>query len=134
MEPLKEMFNPAYYTGLASSIKQVYIPFSSEKFIKHAVTPLSSLSLNERMRHTSVLLHEYLPADYKTSIAILKETIPLLKPGYTNLVFPDFVSQYGTQDFKTSLDALHYFTQFGSSEFAIRTFLKLDIDQTIKTM
>lgn len=134
MEPLKEMFNPAYYSSLANSIKQVYEPFSPEKFIKQAVAPLTSLSLNERMRHTSAVLHDHLPADYKTSIAILKECIPLLKPGYTNLVFPDFVSQYGTHDIKTSLEALHYFTQFGSSEFAIRTFLRLDLEKTIKTM
>ena len=91
MEPLKEMFNPAFYAGLASSIKRVYKPFSSENFLQQAVVPLISLSLNERMRHTSVVLHQYLPADYKKSIAILKEGIPLLKPGYTNLVFPDFV-------------------------------------------
>lgn len=128
------MFNQAYYSGLANNIKKVYKPFSAEKFIKQAVAPLTSLSLNERMRHTSVVLHENLPAEYKTSIAILKESIPLLKPGYTNLVFPDFVSRYGTHDIKTSLEALHYFTQFGSSEFAIRTFLKLDIAKTIKTM
>lgn len=134
MEPLKEMFNPAYYTGLAHHVKQVYKPFASEKFLKEAIKPLTSLSLNERMRHTSVVLRNYLPADYKTSINILKESIPLLKPGYTNLVFPDFVSQYGMHDIKTSLEALHYFTQFGSSEFAIRTFLKADPDRTIKTM
>jgi 3-methyladenine DNA glycosylase AlkC len=134
MEPLKEMFNPAYYAGLANHIKQVYKPFAAEKFLKQAIEPLASLSLNERMRHTSVVLHNYLPNNYKTSINILKESIPLLKPGYTNLVFPDFVSQYGMHDVKTSLEALHYFTQYGSSEFAIRTFLKDDIDRTIKTM
>lgn len=134
MEPLKEMFNPAYYEKLANQVKQVYKPFASEKFLKQAVEPLTSLSLNERMRHTSVVLHDYLPADYEKAISVLKETIPLLKPGYTNLVFPDFVSQYGVNHIKTSLEALHYFTQFGSSEFAIRTFLKADLDNTLKAM
>ncbi len=134
MEPLKEMFNSAYYTRLAHQIRQVYKAFTSEKFLKDVLEPLASLSLNERMRHTSVVLHHYLPADYKKAIDILKETIPLLKPGYTNLVFPDFVSQFGINDVKTSLQALHYFTQFGSSEFAIRTFLKSDIERTLKVM
>jgi 3-methyladenine DNA glycosylase AlkC len=112
----------------------VHKPFASEKFLTQAVEPLAALSLNERMRHTSVLLHQYLPADYEKSISILKETILLLQPGYTNLVFPDFVSQFGMHDVKISLQALHYFTQFGSSEFAIRTFLKADIDRTLKVM
>jgi 3-methyladenine DNA glycosylase AlkC len=134
MEPLKEMFNSAYYAKLAHQIKQVHKSFASEKFLKQAVEPLASLSLNERMRHTSVILHHYLPADYEKAVGILKETIPVLKSGYTNLVFPDFVSQFGMHDVRTSLQALHYFTQFGSSEFAIRTFLKADINRTLKIM
>jgi 3-methyladenine DNA glycosylase AlkC len=134
MEPLKEMFNRAYYAGLATTLKHVYQSFPSDKFLKQVVAPIDSLSLNERMRHTSAVLREHLPADYKTTIGILKETIPLLKPGYTNLVFPDFVSQFGLHDTTTSLEALHYFTRFGSSEFAIRVFLKNDWNRTINMM
>ena len=132
MEPLKEMFNPSYYTKLADTFKQIHKPFATEKFLKDVLEPLAALSLNERMRHTSVTLHQHLPQDYSKAIAILREVIPQLNTGYTALVFPDFVSQFGTHNFKTSLSALHYFTRFGSSEFAIRTFLKLDFSQTIQ--
>ena len=132
MEPLKEMFNLVYYTQLADALKQVYKPFNADNFLKDALKPLAALSLNERMRHTSVTLHQHLPQDYGKAIAIMCEVIPQLNAGYTTLTFPDFVSQFGTHDFKTSLSALHYFTRFGSSEFAIRTFLKLDFDQTIQ--
>lgn len=134
MEPLKEMFNAAYYRRLANCVKQIYKPFDDSKFLVQAIAPIAALSLNERMRHTSVVLHTYLPTDYQKSVGILKETIPLLTPGYTNLVFPDFVSQYGLHDFKTSLEALHYFTRFGSSEFAIRTFLKADLERSFKSV
>jgi 3-methyladenine DNA glycosylase AlkC len=134
MGPLKEMFGQKFYSRLTDSVKQVYRPFSSEKFLRHVLEPLHSLSLNERMRHTSVVLKEHLPSDYKTSIGIMKEVIPMLAPGYTTLVFPDFVSQFGTHDVPTSLDALRFFTRFGSSEFAIRTFLKTDFDRTIQAM
>jgi 3-methyladenine DNA glycosylase AlkC len=132
MEPLKEMFGPVYFNKLAGSVKQVYKPFAAEPFLKDVLEPLASLSLNERMRHTSVTLQKHLPQDYPKTIAIMREVIPLLPTGYTALVFPDYVSQFGTHDFKTSLEALHFFTRFGSSEFAIRTFLKLDFDQTIQ--
>jgi 3-methyladenine DNA glycosylase AlkC len=134
MEPLKEMFSQAFYYRLAEATKMVYKSFPSEKFLRHVFEPLPLLSLNERMRHTSVMLHEHLPSDYKAPIAILKEVIPMLAPGYTTMVFPDFVSQFGARDFTTSLNALHYFTRFGSSEFAIRTFLKMDFDRTIQAM
>lgn len=132
MDPLKEMFNRPYYVTLAEALKRVYPAFPNERFLRQVLKPLASLSLNERMRHTSVVLKEHLPPDYPKTIRILTEAIPLLNTGYTTLVFPDFVSQFGQHDFETSLKALHYFTRFGSSEFAIRTFLKLDFDQTIR--
>src|SRR5262245_19912256 len=116
MEPLKEMFNQAYFTNLASAFKQVHKPFEAERFLNDVLKPLASLELNERMRHTSVTLHQHLPQDFGKAIVIMREVIPLLNTGYTALVFPDFVSQFGTHDFKTSLSALHYFTRFGSSE------------------
>jgi 3-methyladenine DNA glycosylase AlkC len=126
------LFNQVYSAKLASSLKQVYKSFETERFLSNVLKPLASLELNERMRHTSAVLKQYLPPDYKKTIAIMREVIPFMPTGYTALVFPDYVSQFGTHDFKTSLSALHFFTRFGSSEFAIRTFLKLGFDQTIQ--
>jgi 3-methyladenine DNA glycosylase AlkC len=134
MEPLKEMFNEVFYSRLAAAFKNIHKPFPSEKFLRDVLEPLNRLSLNERMRHTSVVLKAHLPSNYKTSIGIMKDVIPMLSTGYTTLIFPDFVSQFGTSDFQTSIDALRYFTKFGSSEFAIRTFLKMDLDRTIREM
>jgi 3-methyladenine DNA glycosylase AlkC len=134
MEPLKEMFGPVYFNKLAGSFKQVYTAFPAEQFLKDVLEPLAALSLNERMRHTSVTLHKHLPKDYTKTIGLMKDVIPMLPTGYTALVFPDYVSQYGTHDLNTSLEALHTFTRFGSSEFAIRHFLKLDFEKTIKKM
>lgn len=134
MDPLKEMFNRAYYAKLAEAVHSVYQPFPVKVFLTEVCEPLASLSLNERMRHTSVVLQKHLPSHYPKSIGILNEVIPIMPVGYTNLVFPDYVSQFGTHDFKTSLKALHYYTRFGSSEFAIRTFLKMDFDRTIQEM
>lgn len=134
MEPLKEMFNRAYYQNLARVVSTVHKPFSSTAFIKAVTENLEALSLNERMRNTSQVLHKHLPEKYTTTISILRNVIQQMPTGYTALLFPDFVSQFGKADLKTSLDALKYFTQFGSSEFAIRTFLKSDFDKTLKMM
>jgi 3-methyladenine DNA glycosylase AlkC len=134
MEPLKEMFDQVFYEKLATSFSQAYKSFQSEKFLQDVLAPLPLLSLNERMRHTSVILHRYLPTDYKKAISIMQDVVPSLSSGYTTLIFPDFVAQFGTHDFKASLSALHYFTRFGSSEFAIRTFLKTDFEKTIQEM
>ncbi|MBL7919347.1 MAG: DNA alkylation repair protein [Bacteroidia bacterium] len=134
MEPLKEMFNKRFYTQFAAEFNRADKNFKAEQFIKEMLLGLEPLSLNERMRKTSHTLKKYLPPDYKKSIAIMKQVIQNTPRGYTNLVFPDFVGQYGHDDVDTSLDALKHFTQFGSSEFAIREFLKRDFNKTIKVM
>lgn len=128
------MFNHAYYKNLAQVFVSVYQPFKADEFVKSVTKNLDALSLNERMRNTSLVLHSYLPRSFSFSVGLLKEVIPQLKAGYTNLIFPDFVSQFGQTDFSLSLGALKYFTQFGSSEFAIRTFLKQDLKATLNEM
>jgi 3-methyladenine DNA glycosylase AlkC len=134
MDPLKEMFNKNYYEHLANALKDVYKPFDAKGFQQKVTTHLSELSLNQRMRNTSIVLKEFLPTDYTKSIELLSEVIKITQSGYTNLLFPDFVSQFGHADFNTSMKALKHFTQFGSSEFAIREFLKRNFDKTIKVM
>lgn len=134
MESLKKMFNKNYYLQLANEIKKVHKVFNSKQFVLDVTHNIEALSLNERLRNTSLVLKKYLPENYKKTIAILFKVIPNTMGGYTNLVFPDYVGVYGHNDTDTSLEALKYFTQFGSSEFAIREFLKHDFNKTIKTM
>lgn len=134
MEPLKEMFNLKYYEDFTSVFQKLDSNFQKKEFLKEVKEGLDDLSLNQRMRKTSVLLKKYLPSDYQKSLKLLKSAIPHTKRGYTNLVFPDFVGIYGHDAPELSLEALKYFTQFGSSEFAIREFLKRDFDATIQVM
>lgn len=134
MEPLKEMFNKQFYERFAAEFKKADNTFNAKKFVKDVTENFEPLSLNERMRKTSHTLKIHLPQDYKKAIGIMRKVIQNTPRGYTNLVFPDFVGQYGHDDIDTSLEALKHFTQFGSSEFAIREFLKRDFNKTIKVM
>jgi 3-methyladenine DNA glycosylase AlkC len=134
MEPLKEVFNNAFYTHLAAEFTKADKTFKASKFINEVTKDIEPLSLNERLRKTSLVLKNYLPANYASAIDLMMKVIPNTKSGYTNLVFPDYVGLFGHDDFKTSMQALKFFTQFGSSEFAIREFLKRDFEKTIKVM
>ncbi|HOX82485.1 MAG TPA: DNA alkylation repair protein [Chryseolinea sp.] len=134
MEPLKEMFGLSFYKNLADTFASVYKPFQLERFVNEVTSNLKDLSLNQRMRNTSIVLHQHLPDNYSKSIGIMKEVVSQLNGGYTTLIFPDFVSVYGLPHFEESLEALKYFTSFGSSEFAVRTFLKHDLDKTLSAM
>ncbi len=133
-DALKDMFNKGFYRQLGTELHKVDKNFHADKFAKEVSSNIDHLSLNQRLRNTSVVLKKHLPADYKKSIDVLSGAIPNLNTGYTTLVFPDFVGLYGHEDFNTSMEALKYFTQFGSSEFAIREYLKRDFDKTIKVM
>ena len=134
MDPLKEMFNKAFYEHLAKEIAKIEKQFKHNEFVKAVTDNFEDLSLNQRMRNTTLMLKQFLPDDFKKNINLFTEVIPHTKGGYTNLVFPDFVSQFGLDDIKTSMNALKFFTQFGSSEFAIREFLKRDFKTTIRVM
>ena len=133
-DALKEMFNKPFYTKLAIELHKADKHFHPDKFVKEVTSNIEQLSLNERLRYTSVVLKNHLPADYKKSIGILSKTIPHIGTGYTSLVFPDFVGLFGHDNFDVSMEALKYYTQFGSSEFAIREYLKRDFSRTIKVM
>lgn len=128
------MFSEAYVTHLSAQTKEVYSKFDERAFTNRILEQLSSLELNQRMRLISSELKRFLPESYPQCIRILREVAPKTRPGYTRLVFPDFVSLYGKEHFDDSLDALRFFTVLGSSEFAIREFLKLDFERTMKFM
>jgi 3-methyladenine DNA glycosylase AlkC len=134
MEPLKEMFNAAYFKLLASKLKEVSPGFNDKGFFKAVLEGLDPLSLNERMRHATVILRRFLSGDYIQDLDILMKVAHKMPVGYTSLLFPDYVCQYGMEKFDESLTALKYFTVFGSSEFAIRYFLRQDFERTIKVM
>jgi len=133
-EPLKDMFNKKFYERLALEFNKADKNFNPEKFVKDVTKGIDEMALNQRMRNTTINLKKHLPADYKKSVAILVQVAPQFKPHYTSFLFPDFIGQYGHDDVKFSLDTLKFLTRFGTSEFAIREFLKRDISGTLKVM
>lgn len=133
-EPLKEMFNAAYYTRLADAVTAVYPAFRRAAFLKSVQTGQEGRELNARMRHASVTLRDHLPGDLRVAVDVLKQVAPLMPKGYTALLFPDLVALYGLDDPAFSLSALKYFTRFGSSEFAVRPFIQRDVSGTLRVM
>jgi 3-methyladenine DNA glycosylase AlkC len=134
MEPLKEMFNKRFAEELAVQIKRVYPKFNDKVFVKSIHEQLSPLELNQRMRLFSNQMRANLPEAFPKALSILKQTAANTKSGYTSLIYPDFVALYGKDHFELALDALKFFTVFGSSEFAIREFLRLDFERTMGFM
>jgi len=131
---LKDWFDEARYRTLAGQLASLHPRFDRKSFLRLALDGLEERSLMQRLRRTSEATREALPLGYRESLEVLRELAPKIDHGFVTLVLPDFVSLYGHDDFDASMDALKFFTPFGSSEFAIREFLKRDLSRTLRVM
>uniref|UniRef100_UPI0026121DD8 DNA alkylation repair protein n=1 Tax=Pseudomonas sp. TaxID=306 RepID=UPI0026121DD8 len=131
---LKEIFNAARLQHIAEETAAVYSAFDVAAFMQRASEGLDALSVMQRLNRVSQCLHAGLPADYPQALHILKQLAPRLNSGFVSMILPEYVALYGQEDFELSIAALKYFTGFGSSEFAIRHFLRLDFQRALKLM
>ncbi|MBL7950579.1 MAG: DNA alkylation repair protein [Flavobacteriales bacterium] len=133
-DQLKEMFNRAYFERLAKEVEAAAPKVKRAALVKDLLVGNEARELNARMRHASLTLREHLPADFHKAVRLLKEVADSMPKGYTALLYPDFIGQFGHDDPVFSLDALKHFTSFGSSEFAVREFFRRDVKGTLKVM
>lgn len=131
-ELLKNIYSVKYINSLASQISLHHEEFDVKSFENFIFCDAwKSYELKQRMRHIALGLKEFLPDDYKTSIQILQKTAPNFS-GMEAMYFQDFVELYGLNDWNISMEALACFTQYGSSEFAIRQFILQDQNRAIQ--
>ena len=131
---LKEIFNTERLKHIATEMTAVYPDFDDKKFLKLAQSGLADLSVMQRMARVSECLHAVLPLDYEASLQVLRALAPRLNSGFVSMCLPHYVARYGAHAFEQSMDALKYFTAFGSSEFAIRYFLRSDLERSLELM
>lgn len=120
---LKDRYSPDYVKRLAAAVSEVWPRFDSSGYARTVLGDgWAGLELKQRMRRLSSTLHRFLPIPYARQIAVLEKAAPPFG-GFEGMLFPDFVEQFGLDDFDTSVRALVWFTQFSSSEFAVRPFV-----------
>jgi 3-methyladenine DNA glycosylase AlkC len=133
MTPLKEVYyNPGFYQHLADLVSEVYPKFQSQQFVEEAVGQLPQRELKQRISLTSELCRKYLPDNYKKALKIFYEISESLTENFSYIFMPDFVARYGKGHFDLSMQALYDFTQYSSSELALRDFLNADMERTLK--
>ena len=135
-ELLKNVYNETYADKLIGALREVYPSFPAESFRRAVFADdWETLELKERMRRITLCLREALPSSYQDALAILSKAIPHLRGhGLENIIFPDFVEQFGQEDWEHSLPALAHFTCYGTSEFAVRPFLVKDSERMMALM
>lgn len=134
-EQLKNMFfTQASMDGMGETIKRFHPGFDKETFIKLVFSKgFEVMELKEKMRHTTICLHETLPESFKEAVGILKKIAPYIK-GFELMSLPDYVELYGMDDWDLALESLGYLTKYASGEFAIRPFLDGDPEGTMAVM
>lgn len=131
---LKEIFNRDRLQHIADETWAVYPAFDRKAFMARASQGLDGLSVMQRLNRVSQSLHAGLPDDYPAALSILYALAPRLNSAFVSMILPEYVALYGQNDFARSMDALKFFTAFGSSEFAVRHFLRKDFARAIEVM
>jgi 3-methyladenine DNA glycosylase AlkC len=131
---LKHIFDEKRFRSIAALLEQIHPGFSTQRFLERSLRGLNDLSLLQRLRRLTESMRATLPADYEESLEILRRLAPRLDHRFVTLCLPDFVGLYGLHDFETSMEALKFFTTFGSSEFAVREYLRRDLRRSLQVM
>lgn len=128
-ELLKNRYNDESLYELALSIRAVYPSFRVKDFLNGIMDETwEGLELKARMRQITLNLGRYLPDDYEQALGIIDKVTAGYPDGFndfTLMYFPDFVEMYGQNEsyWDLSIDALERYTQFSTSEFAVRPFI-----------
>jgi len=136
--PLKLAMDTQRFRQLAKRLRAVAPDFDDKTFLSVALDGLEDLTLMARVRQASVAIHAACPAGFDGALRMLTEAAPHIGAGFMSLVPPDYVGQYGRhagrRAFDASMNALKFLTQFGTSEFAVREFLRDDLPRALAIM
>lgn len=139
-EPLKNIYTPEFFDQFAATLKKVKPSFKPKDFLKQIFDDQwKTFELKQRMRHIAAVLNKNLPGNYKDKLTTVVQIIEAyqqkgVKGGFEYMFLPDFIEQFGMDDFERSLEAMETVTQFASCEFAIRPFLLKHQQKVMKQM
>ncbi len=135
-EPLKNMYNTQFINELGQVIQQTHPAFDTTQFNERVFDEQwEKRELKQRSRHIADVLGQLLPGDYPEASRVLSVVMPQLSHfSYELMIFPDFVEVYGLDDWHTSIAAMAHFTQYASSEFAVRPFIIREQERMMQQM
>jgi len=141
---LKDLYSQTFIETLASDISRFYPNFKIQNFTSDIFNNTwEQKELKQRMRHISTTMYQYIKLDYKKTVEVLILCFDFRKIskekkhenlGLENMIFADMIEVFGLDDFEVSMQAMECFTQYSSSEFAIRQFILKYEDNTMKQM
>ncbi len=131
---LKEWFDEARHQVVARELASLTPKFRAEVFLQTALEGLEARTLMQRVHQCAVAAEAALPGAYQQKVAVLRKLAPRLGHAFVAIFLCDFVATFGRDEFDFSMEALRFFTPFGSAEFAVRPFLVEDQARALQTM
>lgn len=130
MSALKDIYSPSFYDRFSEILTKTVPEFDKQRFIELIFdADFSQKELKDRMRHTTRVLHHFFPADFGKAVLLIEAIIGQLRKenavedSLPYIFLPDYIETYGLNDYKHSIRAIEFVTQFVSCEFAVRPFL-----------
>ncbi|MDP1592240.1 MAG: DNA alkylation repair protein [Prosthecobacter sp.] len=131
---LKDWFDEARYRALARELIVIAPKFDQKIFLRLVLEGLAERSLMQRLHQCAVAVEAALPGTYQQKVRVLQKLAPKIGHEFVTIFLGDFVATFGREEFDFSMEALRFFTVFGSSEFAVRPFIVADQDRALKTL
>jgi len=138
---LKDIYSTSFYNQFSDVLTEVLPAFDRNKFLKLIFDKSwKSRELKDRMKHTSIVLNQFLPANFDQAAICIKDMITVLRQrkflesSLEFMFFPDYIETFGREHFDTSIKTFEFVTQFTSCEFAVRPFIIQYGDHMIKEM
>jgi 3-methyladenine DNA glycosylase AlkC len=126
---IKDIYSPAFYEQFAKTLEQTLPVFNKQQFLKQMlIKEFYAMEFKQRMKHTTAVLHTFLPNDFSKAVILIEKIIIQLRKNKSTedqlvfAFFPDYIETYGLNDFNSSVKAIESITQFVSCEFAVRPF------------
>lgn len=139
---LKHYFAGELAVRLSSLIGPLYSAFPTEVFVESVAKEVESLELKGRVAVIADKLRQALPSDYPAALNILLNILGpeneteegMFNNGYFLMPIAYFVEKYGLEHFEISMQAMYEITKRHTSEYAIRPYLEVHLEDTINQL
>lgn len=127
---LKDLYSPAFYQ-MFTNILGTIIPGLDETLFHQQIftEDWPQKELKDRMRHTTAVLHNFLPHDFPQAAGKIVDIVEVLEEREMTdyrlefMFLPDYIERFGQEHYEASVKAMERITQFTSCEFAVRPFI-----------
>ena len=131
---LKDWFDAVRHRAIAKELADIAPKFRADDFMNSVLDGLEARSLMERVHQCARAVDAALPGTYQQKVRALQKLAPRIGHEFVTIFLADFVATFGLGDFDFSMEALRFFTVFGSAEFAVRPFIVADQKRALKRM